>query len=174
MSLHYQPPFNIIITGIGGQGISRLTKSIWTLSQKSSFSVQGAIFKGGAQTLGSVYSTMRIFFSKTVDYEYYSSQILERELDLLIALEPYEALRFQRYFGPQTKIICSSQIAPIWIERHRPLLISDPIAVLRQLGRTLIVENFHQAAMEKYGDTRAAGEMMFARAREKGYFPWTI
>lgn len=168
----YERPFNIIIAGVGGQRIDTLTRSIWRYSELKNWQHQGSVFKGGSQTLGSIYSMVRIFFKKTADYDNYSHQILDNDLDLLIGLEPYETLRFNKYFNKSTKIIFSTNIIPLWIERHKQLGIKDPVKALRAFGLETISENYQELAIQKHGDSTMAGYELIMDGITKNLIPF--
>lgn len=172
MTPHLQRPLNIIIAGVGGQGVDHLTKSLWQLATQEGIKTQGSIFKGGAQTLGSIHSTLRLFLTPTQNYEHYSHQILEGDLDLLIALEPYEGLRFHPYFNSETRVISSSHLVPLWIERHKELQIKDPVKKLQDLGLKMICENFNELALSKHNNSKCAGLEMVLRAIDEKYLPF--
>ena len=45
-------PFNLVIAGVGGQGVATLAKVFWLLASRSDLHCQGSMVKGGAQRLG--------------------------------------------------------------------------------------------------------------------------
>ncbi|GEM_PF-4303158 len=163
---------NIIIAGIGGQGVGHLSRCLWTLVVRSGHNVHGSFVKGGAQSLGSIYSTMRIFVDKNIQYENYSHQILENDLDLLIALEPYESLRYKNFFNDETKIICSTNIVKPWVGPLENCLFEDPVAVLFSCGRDVIAKDFQALAIQKHNNVKAAGLEMMIIAMENNFIPY--
>ncbi|HFC92058.1 MAG TPA: hypothetical protein ENJ51_04520, partial [Leucothrix mucor] len=52
--------FNLLLAGIGGQGINSLAKVLAEFIMLSGYQCQFTIHKGGAQSLGSVYAEFRI------------------------------------------------------------------------------------------------------------------
>lgn len=54
--------FDMIVAGIGGQGVNSLVKVLAEFLQQSGFFCQFTIHKGGAQSLGSVYAELRVCF----------------------------------------------------------------------------------------------------------------
>lgn len=98
-------PFNIIITGVGGQGnviASRLLGGM--LAEKSFFITIGETF-GASQRGGSVMSHLRVSAESS-----WSPQIPRGRCDLLIALEPTEALRVLAQFGnPRTRVLSNTR-----------------------------------------------------------------
>lgn len=84
--------FNVIVTGVGGQGALTLGKIISEAALKQGYDVRTTEVHGLAQRGGSI--PLHIRFGKKM----YTPLILEGEADLIIALEPLEALR-TTYFG---------------------------------------------------------------------------
>lgn len=103
-------PYNVIITGVGGQGnvmASRVLGSM--LSEKGLHVTIGETF-GASQRGGSVMSHLRISAAST-----WSPQIPQGKAHLVVALEPIEALRVLMVYGnPNTKVICNTRpIQPV-------------------------------------------------------------
>lgn len=96
-------PYNIIITGVGGQGnvmASRLMGNL--LSGDDMYVTIGETF-GASQRGGSVMSHLRV--SSHPDW---SPQVPKRQGHLIIALEPTEALRVLSDYGnPSVKVLCN-------------------------------------------------------------------
>jgi len=99
---------NILITGIGGQGIlsaSRLlAQAVQSMGEKV---IVGDAF-GASQREGSVTSNVRI------GSHVHGPMIAPGMADYLIAFEPYEALRCLHYLAPEAEVIANTQpIIPI-------------------------------------------------------------
>jgi indolepyruvate ferredoxin oxidoreductase, beta subunit len=89
-----QDPYNIIMTGVGGQGNvmgSRVLANM--LSRKGYWVTIGETF-GASQRGGSVMSHIRVSASTT-----WSPQIPKGKAHVVIALEPMEALRIMSSYG---------------------------------------------------------------------------
>jgi len=84
--------FNIIVTGVGGQGAMTLGMIIAEAALKQGYDVRTTEVHGLAQRGGSI--PLHIRFGEKM----YTPLILEGEANLIIALEPLEALR-TTYFG---------------------------------------------------------------------------
>jgi len=84
--------FNVIVTGVGGQGAMTLGTIIAEAALKQGYDVRTTEVHGLAQRGGSI--PLHIRFGEKM----YTPLILEGEADLIIALEPLEALR-TTYFG---------------------------------------------------------------------------
>lgn len=96
---------NIIITGVGGQGVVTLGLIISTASINSGKSAIMSEIHGLAQRGGSVSVDVRIG-------NYRAPIIPDGDADLLIALEPIEALRALGRIGPGTKVVMSTEKMP--------------------------------------------------------------
>jgi len=66
-------PFNLIIAGVGGQGVYGLNRVLWRLCESAGLHCQGSVFKGGAQRQGGIHAVLRIFQASERDYANYSS-----------------------------------------------------------------------------------------------------
>ena len=91
--------FNIILTGVGGQGIITLLQVIDEAAFVQGYDVRSSELHGLSQRGGSVEAHIR--FGKKV----YSPMVSNGEVDLIIALEALEGLRESSRAGEQTKIL---------------------------------------------------------------------
>ena len=94
--------YNVLLVGVGGQGILTMFKILGQAALSQGLQVNGAETHGMSQRGGSVYVHMRIN-----DKQVYSPLIMEGEADLLVALEPIEALRFAPFVKKTGTIITS-------------------------------------------------------------------
>lgn len=94
---------NIMLTGVGGQGILLASEIISKAALEAGFDVKKSEVHGMAQRGGSVVSNV------TYGDKVYSPLIAEGEADLLLAFEPLEALRWKDYLKPDGKIITNVQ-----------------------------------------------------------------
>ncbi|MGB9700822.1 MAG: indolepyruvate oxidoreductase subunit beta [Thermodesulfobacteriota bacterium] len=102
--------FNLIITGVGGQGnvlVSQLLGQAFV--SKGFFTTIGETY-GASQRGGSVMSHLRLSKKKQL-----SPLIPKGKADILVALEPVEALRVLTYYGNgDTVVFCNTRpIYPI-------------------------------------------------------------
>jgi indolepyruvate ferredoxin oxidoreductase beta subunit len=103
-ALRYDP-YNLIITGVGGQGnviSSRIIGKM--LSEKGFFVTIGETF-GASQRGGSVMSHLRISARSTL-----SPQIPAGRAHMVVSLEPTETLSVLNSYGnPGVKVICNTR-----------------------------------------------------------------
>lgn len=165
--------FNIIISGVGGQGVFSLTKVLWKLCENAGIKCQGSVFKGGAQRMGTIHSTIRLFYNNSEKYANYSVQILKGELDLIIGMEPWETLRYHKYFNKDTKIIMNKSIYPLFIDRYKDFSIKDPIEAIRNMGLYTISKDYSQEAIEKYGTKKMTNFLLGIELVKLGMFKFS-
>lgn len=87
-------PYNVIITGVGGQGNVLAARILGNIMAAKGFTVTIGETFGASQRGGSVMSHLRIS-SKTV----FSPQIPKGQADLVVALEPVESIRVMAGYG---------------------------------------------------------------------------
>lgn len=162
----------MIIAGVGGQGIYSLTKVFWKLCEMYDLKNQGSIFKGGAQTLGSIHSEIRLFVEADPHYSYYSPEIPRGELDLMLGLEPWETLRYSSYFNQNTKIIMNREVVGLYMERYRSFEIEDPVKEVESLGLETIVKDYTRIAIEAFGNKKMVNYLTAADALGSGFLPF--
>ena len=98
-------PYNLIITGVGGQGNVMASRVVGNMLARKGYRVTIGETFGASQRGGSVMSHMRIS-----SHASWSPQIPAGRADLVIALEPTEAIRvLQRYGNPAVKVICNTR-----------------------------------------------------------------
>jgi indolepyruvate ferredoxin oxidoreductase beta subunit len=95
---------NIIIAGVGGQGIILASKVIAHCAFLEGFDVKENELHGMAQREGSVISHVR--FGDKV----HSPLIPRQQADFLIGMEELEGLRYVHYLKPEGRIILSKRI----------------------------------------------------------------
>ena len=96
MSENKSSPTNVLIVGVGGQGVIMVSKVLAMLCQNHGYEVKQSEVHGMAKRGGGVFSHVR--FGASV----WSPTIPEGEADVLLALEWAEALRWINYMNPET------------------------------------------------------------------------
>jgi indolepyruvate ferredoxin oxidoreductase, beta subunit len=94
---------NIIIAGVGGQGVVLLSEILGNAAVRDGLKVRGSEVLGMAQRGGSVFSNIRL------GEEVYSPMTPDGKCDVLISLEPSEALRNIQYLNPRTIVIMNNR-----------------------------------------------------------------
>jgi len=91
--------FNIVIAGVGGQGVLLASKVLAEGALASGMDVKQNEVHGMAQRGGSVISFVRI------GEQVYSPVVMPGSADILISFEPLEALRYVHYLKPGGKLV---------------------------------------------------------------------
>jgi indolepyruvate ferredoxin oxidoreductase, beta subunit len=90
---------NVIIAGVGGQGVVLLSEILGNAAVRDGYKVRGSEVLGMAQRGGPVFSNIRL------GTEVESPLTSEGRCDILVALEPSEALRNIQYLNPKSTVI---------------------------------------------------------------------
>jgi len=110
-------PMNVLIVGVGGQGVIMVSKALASLAQSQGYEVKQSEVHGMAKRGGSVFSHVR--FGPQV----WSPTIPKGEADILVALEWAEGLRWLSFLKPDTGIfICDTKriVPPFACLNRRP------------------------------------------------------
>ena len=95
---------DIILCGVGGQGILSIATIIGWAALDQNLHLKQAEVHGMSQRGGDVQSNLRIS-----DTEIFSDLIPKGECNLIVSLEPMEALRYLPYLAPDGWIITNTQ-----------------------------------------------------------------
>ncbi len=96
--------FDIILCGVGGQGVLSLAAIIAKASLENNLKVRQSEVHGMSQRGGDVLANLRIS-----DEEIQGDLIPKGEADLVIAMEPMESLRYLDYMNENTKLISEKE-----------------------------------------------------------------
>ncbi len=123
---------NIILAGVGGQGILTIASVINHAAIQKGLHVRQAEVHGMSQRGGAVQSHLRISARKI-----YSDLISRGTSHLILSVEPLEALRYLPYLSPKGKVVTATDpivnmpgypdLEAIFTELHRtdkPVLVS--------------------------------------------------
>jgi len=95
--------FNIVLSGVGGQGTLLAAEVLGTAAVREGLNVRVSEIHGMAQRGGAVVSTVRI--GKNVQ----APTILEGQADVLIGFEPIETVRSLRFASEKTLVLMSDE-----------------------------------------------------------------
>ncbi len=157
--------FNLIITGVGGQGGLTLSRIIGNAAMKEGYNVRIGETLGMSQRYGSVLSYLRF------GEEVYSPLIEEGDADLMLALEPAEALRNARFLSGKSYAIINAYP----IHTATTLVGKEKYPSLEEIRNSLSkictveMENFQEEA-DKI-NPRTLGVLMLGFAYGKGLIP---
>ena len=107
-------PYNLIITGVGGQGNVLASRMVGDMMSRLGYSVTIGETFGASQRGGSVMSHLRIASEGA-----YSPQIPKGAAHMIVALEPSEAIRVLTTYGnPEVAVICNTRpVHPVGVIR---------------------------------------------------------
>lgn len=102
--------FNVLITGVGGQGVVLMSELLGDAAVRDGLRVRGSEVLGMAVRGGSVSSTIRL------GSEVYGPLIPVGKCDILIGAEPSEALRNIIYLSKSSLVILNTrEVAPFTV-----------------------------------------------------------
>jgi indolepyruvate ferredoxin oxidoreductase beta subunit len=100
----------VIICGVGGQGVVLMSELLGAAAVKGGISVQGSEVLGMAQRGGSVFSNLRL------GGDVYAQLTPEGGCDILLAVEPSEALRNIQYLSKSSIVVLNTtQVMPFTV-----------------------------------------------------------
>lgn len=126
-------PLNVLLVGVGGQGVNRLARALMRLCADGGLPWQGTVSKGGAMRLGAVRAELRV----GADPSRFGPRIPPGAADVILGLEAWETVRARAFAGPATRIILNNAVVPFSGAPD-----GDPVAVVRRWGGPLIVDRF--------------------------------
>jgi indolepyruvate ferredoxin oxidoreductase beta subunit len=145
---------DIILAGVGGQGILSIAYVIDNAALKAGLNFKQAEVHGMARRGGAVQSHLRL--SREVIY----SELIPRgQVDLLLSVEPLEALRYLDSLHAEARIV--SCLTPM---RNIPDYpdVEQVLAALRDTGRAVVIDS--QALAREAGSTRAQNMVILGAA----------
>ncbi|MEI8187077.1 MAG: indolepyruvate oxidoreductase subunit beta [Chlorobiaceae bacterium] len=145
---------NIILAGVGGQGILTIAAVIGQAALQSDLMIRQTEVHGMSQRGGAVLSHLRIS-----DREIYSDLIAEGSANMILSVEPHEALRYLPFLAPESRIITSTD--PFINIENYPA-IDEILAELRRTDRPVLV-NAAELAREA-GHARTSNMVMLGAA----------
>ena len=159
-------PLNLIIAGVGGQGNILASQIVATAGIKERLYVTVGETYGASQRGGPVMSHVR--FSAQAQC---GPLIPEGQADVIVGLEPIEALRIIGDFGnPRTKVIVSPRpIYPIWVLSGQAKY--PPVEEVLQQLRDLVAEVRVVKAIQEGETGLAANVVMVGALAGSGMLP---
>jgi indolepyruvate ferredoxin oxidoreductase beta subunit len=135
---------DLIVVGVGGQGVILLSHVIGKSALKAGYSVRGAETHGMAQRGGSVISHIRIGCE-------YGPMVPPGGADILVALEPAEALRYAHYLVKDGVVLVNTHpILPVTVTTGKATYppLEDIRAPLQRISKTVKTLNATELAIE--------------------------
>lgn len=123
---------DIILSGVGGQGILSIAAIIGEASLKEGLFIKQAEVHGMSQRGGDVQSNLRIS-SEVI----YSDLIAKGTADAIISLEPMEALRYLPYLSPKGWLVTNSEP---FINIHNYPETTKILSEIRSINNTILLD----------------------------------
>jgi indolepyruvate ferredoxin oxidoreductase beta subunit len=162
--------FNIVIAGVGGQGVILMSELLGNAAVKDGLNVRGSEVLGMAVRGGSVSSTIRI--GNGVQ----GPLAPTGKVDVLVGMEPAEALRNISYLRKSSLVILNTEkVVPFTVsigESAYPL-IETIIQQLKNASDNIIQISATQIAREA-GSTQSANIVMLGALFGNRHFPIKI
>lgn len=146
--------FDIVLAGVGGQGVLSLSAIIAWSALKEGLHVKQSEVHGMSQRGGAVVAHLRLS-----DREIMSDLIPEGRAALVLSMEPLESLRYLRYLSPSGTVV-SSTTPVVNIPDYPPL--DEVLARLRALPGGAILVDAERLARE--AGSAKASNMVIAGA----------
>jgi indolepyruvate ferredoxin oxidoreductase beta subunit len=145
---------DIILAGVGGQGIISIAYVIASAALEEGLELKQAEVHGMSQRGGAVQSHLRISRERI-----WSDLIPRGEADLVLSVEPLEALRYIDYLRPDGMII-SSRVPFINIRDYPDL--ETLLSKIREIPRHLIIDS--EKLAKEAGSSRTQNMVLLGAA----------
>ena len=161
--------FNLIVTGVGGQGSVLASHIVAGAAVTKGLKVRVGETFGAAQRGGKVHSNVRI------GDDVYGPLCPEESLNVLVGLEPNETLRLAvRYAAPYTFIVTNTRPVPsmdnnIGADTYPD--IDEALEGLRKLSKTVVAFDATELAM-KAGNERTMNVVLLGALAATGQLPY--
>jgi len=96
--------YDLIVAGVGGQGALSISAIIAASALEEGLHVKQSEVHGMSQRGGAVQANLRLS-----DAPIHSDLVPVGTADLLLSMEPLEALRYVRYLGPRGRLLAASE-----------------------------------------------------------------
>ncbi|MGB9131644.1 MAG: indolepyruvate oxidoreductase subunit beta [Methanosarcina sp.] len=158
-----QKKFDLLITGVGGQGAILASDIIGQAAVASGLPIRAAETHGMAQRGGSVVNHIRIG-------EEFGSMIPKKGADLMLALEPMEAVRYVEFLKDGGVVIVNTQtVLPVTVTSGLAKY-PDVQEILDVLSEKYIVKAFNADDLAYEAGSRLAMNVAMVGA-VSGYLP---
>ncbi len=154
--------FNIIISGVGGQGLISLAKIIAQAAFESGFDVKTSELHGLSQRGGSVKTEIR--FGKKI----YSPLVSQGKADLIISLEEQEALAGIYYANKQTNFLINQLQTPTL---GKSVSEKEILTALKKFSKNIYLVPAKKICQKEIGSGQTAGVFLLGLAMAKKILP---
>lgn len=151
---------NILVVGIGGQGVMTAADVLARVALAAGLDVSKTEIAGMSQRGGVVSSQVRI--GEHIE----AAEITPGQVDLLLALEAAEALRWSHWLAPHGRAVVNTlRAVPPIVSSGRAKYPDDPVGDMRRLGVDVCALDASAIAVS-LGDVRLANTVMLGAAAD--------
>jgi indolepyruvate ferredoxin oxidoreductase beta subunit len=154
--------FNLIINGVGGQGLITLLRIISLASQEEGFDIKTSELHGLSQRGGSV--EVHIRFGKKI----YSPLISQGKADLVISLELQESLNGLHYSSPKTTFLINQYKTPTFTKDFSE---KEILEIIKKISKNFYIIPASKICQEKLKNELVAGIYLLGLAFSKKLLP---
>jgi len=155
--------FNIVIKGVGGQGLITILQIIAEAALSEGYDVKTSELHGLSQRGGSV--EVHIRFGKKI----YSPLIAQGRADLIFGLEMQEALRGIYFASKKTNFLVNKQITPIPV--GKPSSEKELLDIFKKYTKNVTLIPASDICREKLGTDVVSGVYLLSLAVLRGLVP---
>ena len=160
----------VIICGVGGQGVVLMSELLGTAAVKGGIGVKGSEVLGMAQRGGSVFSNLRL------GDDIYSPLSTEGTCDILLAVEPSEAIRNIQYLSRSSIVILNTtRVLPftVFLGKSGYPEIETILEKLRSVAERVIALDASEIAREA-GNIQTTNVVMMGALFGTGLLPISV
>ena len=160
--------FNVILIGVGGQGILTLLEIVGNAALKQGYEVKTAEVHGLSQRFGSIQAHLR--FGKQI----FSPLVMKNDADLIIALEPLEALRALKYASEKTTFLLNKYAIPpsiIYITNERYPTFEEIENEIKKISEKIYWVEATKKSIEMFGSAISTNIAILAFALKLNLIP---
>jgi indolepyruvate ferredoxin oxidoreductase beta subunit len=168
-------PFNVLVTGMGGQGCVTFGRVLATAAALAGWRVAGSEKRGGAQRGGAAEVTLRLIPPDGLEEEAYAGVVPPGQLDLLVGLEPLEAWR--RVGLTSLRTLALVDISPVEpaLSRGQGYVVpplAEIFAGVASGGARVMALDLARTARLQWGKEAMANVLALAWLAEGGHLPF--
>ena len=162
--------FNLVISGVGGQGVITLMRIIAESALKQGYDVKTSELHGLAQRGGHIECHVR--FGKKI----YSPLVRQGKANLIFGLEPLEAMRACYYASRESGtvfLINSYRLVPVssLIAREKYPSSSEVLDAIKPFSSRVMMINASQIVVKETGSIAPTNVYMLGYAKSNGLIP---
>lgn len=154
--------FNLIINGVGGQGLVTLLKIVSEAALSEGYDVRTSELHGLSQRGGSVEVYIR--FGKKI----YSPLVARGQADLVISLEEQEALNGLYFANPKTVFLTNKYRTPTFL---RDMSEEEVLVAIKQVSPNVFLIPATEICQKEFKTDVVSGIYLLGQALAKGCLP---